>query len=145
MACWVARDAEARPGCVAYEGAQAGKKHAGQVPMAYHKLLHRERVYRHGLERTPYRDFAMGEIGMAAMRANHVGAVLQIDVGDGAWVGGRAPGPKSSPRRPCRPPRPTWTKCHDRDGFLRDRDTLLFKKIWTAQNFDVAAGWALAS
>ena len=89
-------------------------------------------------------DFAMGEIGMAAMRANHVGAVLQIEVSDGAWVGGRAPGPKSSPRRPCRPPRPTWTKCHDRDGFRRDRDTLLFKKIGTAQNFDVAAGGHLA-
>ena len=26
-------------------------------------------------------DFAMGEIGMAAMRANHVGAVLQVDAG----------------------------------------------------------------
>ena len=44
-----------RPGCVAYEEAQAGKKHAGQVPMAYQKSLHRERVYRHDLERTPYR------------------------------------------------------------------------------------------
>ena len=44
-----------RAGCVAYEGAQAGKKHAGQVPMAYQKFQHRERVYRHGLERTPYR------------------------------------------------------------------------------------------
>ena len=62
-------------------------------------------------------DFAMGEIGMVAMRAKNVGAVLQVDVGDGAWVGGRAPGPKSSPRRPCRPRRATWTKCHDRDGF----------------------------
>ena len=36
----------------------------------------------------------MGEIGMAAMRANHVGAVLQIDASDGAWVGGQALGPK---------------------------------------------------
>ena len=43
-----------RPGCVAYEEAQAGKKHAGQVPMAYQKSLHRERVYRHSLERMPY-------------------------------------------------------------------------------------------
>ena len=54
MAYWVARDAEAGMRGI-YEGAQAGKKHAWQVPMAYQKLLHRERVYRHDLERTPYR------------------------------------------------------------------------------------------
>ena len=75
-------------------------------------------------------DFAMGEIGMAAMRANHVGAVLQIDASDGAWVGGRAPGPKSSPHRPCRPRRATWTKRVRRDSFRERPRHVTFQKNW---------------
>ena len=77
-------------------------------------------------------------------RASERRAEAEVDVSDSSRVGGRAPVPKSSPRRPCRPRRATWTKCHTGTVFVKDRDTLLFKKIGTAQNFDVAAGWHLA-
>ena len=92
-----------------------------------------------------YPKSAMDGFGTERAGRNQRRVEAGIDAGDGAWVGGRAPGPKSSPHRPCRPPRPTWTKCHDRDGFRRDRDTLLFKKIGTAQNFDVARWGALCT
>ena len=75
-------------------------------------------------------DFAMGEIGMAAMRANHVGAVLQVDAGRSTCHMRGDPMATPCRKPPHRPPRPLRTKCHDRDGFRRDRDTLLFKKNW---------------
>ena len=61
-------------------------------------------------------------------RASERRAEAEVDVSDSSRVGGRAPVPKSSPRRPCRPRRATWTKCHTGTVFVKDRGTLLFKK-----------------
>ena len=96
---------------------------------------------RHGLERTPYRfrhgrNWHGGDASEPRRRCASGQCRAQLMPYEGAGD----PVAKPCRKPPHRPPRPIRTKFHDRDGFLKDRGTLLFKKIGTAQNFEKFLG-----
>ena len=82
-------------------------------------------VYRRHFERTAFRIREDG-IRNAGARATPLHVEAEVNASDGALVGGWVPCPKSSPRRPCRPRRATWTK-RVRSGFSSRRGRLVRK------------------
>ena len=103
------------------------------------EILKEGGVYRLRFERAAFGIRADG-FPNAGARATERRVDVQIDAGDVEGVGVPAGCVAAVAKRPCRPRRATWTKCHDRTVFVKDRDTLLFKKIGTAQNFEKFLG-----
>ena len=109
---------------------EGGLKLGTLVEPGVAEILPEAGVYRRHFECAAFRIREDG-IRNAGARATSLHVEAEVDASDGAWVGGWVPRPKSSPRRPCRPRRATWTKRVRRD-FFRERP----RHVTFQKNFD---------